>query len=332
MVDYKPQQAKEWAKSQVRGIYVTLSTPERWDSEKQQFEIDEAGLRADVDRYINVNKVSGFFLFGMYGNFPSFTVEERMRGTEIIVNQNRGRVPIVCNCEHATLKDTMRLIEHASSVGCDMISLTGPEYAGNAASVAPFVEEYFAYIAARTPLGLCIDNINYVGYLMSPELMAKLGKHPAVGILKNVAPVAQTIVLRSLVGEEMVVIDPTEENHLVNILQFGQQATMDGNSMMYDSEAGTPMRDYFEAALAGDAKRSAELYYGMQPLRDVYEKWIRHPWDAQGRLPIVRFKYWSQLLGLTGGPTRPPVIDMTEAERAALRADLVAVGQIPASS
>jgi len=325
---YSPNEAKEWAKTSVAGVYVALTTPERWNSDTGRFELDEAGIRADIDRYVEVNEISGFFLFGLFGNFPSFTVEERMRCTEIMVEQNRRRVPVICNCEHETLAATMRLIDHAISVGCDMISLTGPRYAGNADFVRPIAEQYFSYIAERTPLGICIDNIKYSGYLMTPEVMASFAKHRNVGILKNVGPVAQTIALRGLVGDDIVVIDPTEENHLVNLLQFGQRATMDGNSMVYDNNLGTPMKAYFDAALAGNPRLATELYYQMQPLRDVYESWVRHPWDNEGRLPMDRVKYWSHLLGLTGGPTRPPVIAMTEAEKIQMRDALVAVGKI----
>lgn len=328
MPKYKRNEAKEWALENIRGIYVTMCTAEKFDEDTREFVLDEEGIRNDVNHLINVCKVSGFFLMGLYGNFYAFTVEERKRITEIVADENRGRVPIVCNCEHETLRDTVELMLHAENAGVDLISLTGPRFGGNSTSIAEVALEYFQYAASKINIGLIIDNIYYVGYLMSPELMAQCADIPNVSIIKNVAPMAHTIRLRDLVGNKLIVIDPTEENLLVNMVQFGQKAVMNGTAMMYDSANDTPMKDYVDAALCGEYKKAAELYYGMQPLRDVYEKWVRIPWDTNSRMPLPAVKFWSHQLGLTGGPTRPPSLKLSENDREGLLADLKAVGKI----
>jgi len=328
MAKYNKNEAKEWAKEYVKGIYVTMCTAERFDEQTKEFKVSEKDIRHDVNHLIDVCKVSGFFLMGLYGNFYSFTVEERKRITQIVVDENRGRVPIVCNCEHETFNDTIEMMQYAENVGVDFISLTGPRYGGNTTSINHVALMYFQLAASKINIGLTIDNINYVGYLMSPALMAQLADIPNVGILKNVAPLADTIQLRNLVGEKIMVIDPTEENLLVNTVQFGQQAVMNGTAMMYDSEGDTPMKNYVDAALNGDYKKAAERYYGMQPLRDVYEKWVHVPWDTDNRMPLAAVKFWSQQLGLSGGPTRPPSLALSEKDKQELIADLKAVGKI----
>ncbi len=39
-------------------------------------------------------------------------------------------------------------------------------------------------------------------------------------------------------------------------------------------------------------------------------------------------KYWQELIGMKGGPVRPPVTAMSEEAKAAMRADLAATGLI----
>jgi len=40
----------------------------------------------------------------------------------------------------------------------------------------------------------------------------------------------------------------------------------------------------------------------------------------------LSIKAWAGLVGMSGGPVRPPLISLTAAERAALAADLAAAG------
>jgi 4-hydroxy-tetrahydrodipicolinate synthase len=88
----------------------------------------------------------------------------------------------------------------------------------------------------------------------------------------------------------------------------------------------TPMRDYAELALAGKFKEAAALRDGIQPLRDLNEKWLREPWLKHRIIPIHYLKAWSELLGMAGGHVRPPLPQVTEAERLEMRAELEQAG------
>lgn len=322
--DHQRSDIKQWAKEHIKGRFVTMSMPET-----PEWELDSRGIASDVEHYLTASRVDGLYLHGLYGNFAAFTVEERKRATEEVVKAVKGRARVVCSCEHPTLKATVELVQHAEQSGVDMIALTGPWLAGNNAGL---IVEYVEYIAERTSLPLLVDNIGYVGYAMSPQLMARLAELPTVAILKNVMPLAHTIELRKLVGDNAVVVDPTEENLLINMTQFGQRTVFDGGPMLYDNQVSTPMRDYFDAALRGDNQRCAELYYQMQPLRDLFAKWIGNTWHQTGYFPIATVKCWIKQLGLTGGPTRPAVVQLSQAEEKALIADLAAAGKIAVPS
>jgi|HubBroStandDraft_1064217.scaffolds.fasta_scaffold288317_1 4-hydroxy-tetrahydrodipicolinate synthase len=245
---------------------------------------------------------------------------------EIVADENNGRIPIVCRCAHQSMRDTIDLIEHAEANGADFISLLGPAFGGAGESI---VVEYFETVAAATRLGISIFNTPQAGYVISPELMARLAEIPNVVALKNgILDRSHTNRIRDLVGERIVVVDPYEETFLESLLQHGQRVIYTGTNYMYDSAKATPMRDYTQAALAGDRELAKGLFDKMQAIRDLHTKWVLEPWRNQALCPISTIKFWGNQLGVTGGPVRPPLPRFPEADADQLREEMHAVGLI----
>jgi 4-hydroxy-tetrahydrodipicolinate synthase len=319
---YSRNDAKDYAKQQLVGIFSAFCLPETPDGE-----VDEAGLRRDIRHYIDVIRVGGLYVHGFYGNFWLLTIDERKRVMEIVADEARGAVPIVCRCAHQSMKETIGLIRHAEAHGADFISLIGPAF-GRASESMVF--EYFERVAASTNLGLSIFNTPQAGYVISPELMARLATIPNVAALKNDIDMGHTIRVRELAGDRIVVVDPSEENFLISMLQFGQKAIYTGTNYMYDSALATPMRDYTQAALEGDPIMATKLFYQMQPIRDLHTRWVREPWGRDGLCPISTIKFWTEQLGLTGGPVRPPLPQIPTEATARLRLEMEEIGLVAA--
>ena len=319
MAKYTRDEAKDFAKEHVRGIFSAFCLPETPDGK-----IDEPGLRRDVRHYLDVIGASGLYVHGFYGNFWLLTVAERKAVTEIVADEAAGAVPLVVRCAHQSLADTMDLVRHAEAHGADVISLIGPAFGGGNDRM---VVEYFEAVAGATNLGLSVFNTPQAGYVISPELMAALAEIPNVSALKNDISMSHTQRVRDLVGDRIVVVDPSEENLLVNMVEHGQQAIYTGTNYLYDSAASTPMRDYVAAALAGDRQRASEGYRFLQPLRDLHRNWVLEPWQSTGLCPIAVIKAWAACLGLTGGPVRPPLPRIAPEDAARLAAELSTVNQ-----
>jgi len=77
--------------------------------------------------------------------------------------------------------------------------------------------------------------------------------------------------------------------------------------------------------MAGDITRAAAIARSLQPLRELHAKWIMGYWH-RGRMPLSEMKAWQEIIGMHGGPVRPPVLAITEAARAELAADLARTG------
>ena len=321
---YSSNEAKEYAKEKLQGVFSAFCLPETPDGD-----VDEAGLRHDLRHYIDTIKSGGLYVHGFYGNFWLLTAAERRKVMEIVADENRGALPIICRCAHQSLKETIALIQHAEAHGADFISLVGPAFGGASEAM---VYEYFEMVAASTNLGLSIFNTPQAGYVISPQLMARLADIPNVCALKNDIDMAHTIQVRNLVGDRIVVVDPSEETMLLSMTLFGQKVIYTGTNYMYDSAAATPMRDYIEAGLEGNFQRAAELYYRAEPIRELHRRWVLGPWKRDGLCPISTIKFWTEQLGLTGGPVRPPLPPFPADQAAQLRREMEAIGLVPSKS
>lgn len=110
------------AAQELRGVIVPLMTPFQANGE-----VDQAMLRQLVE-YELAAGVHGLFALGTFGHGPAMSAEERMATAEVILDQVRGRVPVILHCGAADLPTTIRLAKHAEQAGADVIALITPYY------------------------------------------------------------------------------------------------------------------------------------------------------------------------------------------------------------
>jgi 4-hydroxy-tetrahydrodipicolinate synthase len=87
------------------------------------------------------------------------------------------------------------------------------------------------------------------------------------------------------------------------------------------------MRDYTALALSGDITAAAQVAATLDPVRALAAKWLHG--KARRFDTIASIKAWAGLVGMSGGPVRPPLLPPTRAELDELEADLDAVGLLP---
>jgi 4-hydroxy-tetrahydrodipicolinate synthase len=103
------------------GILTAAVTPSRED----RYEMD-MGAALEVIDYLNDRKVKGIALFGATGEFPHFTVEERIRFTNMAVK--RSRVPMIVNVTHSSFEASEQMAEAAAAAGAAAVMSQPPHY------------------------------------------------------------------------------------------------------------------------------------------------------------------------------------------------------------
>lgn len=72
--------------------------------------------------------VSALYVCGSTGEGPSLSTDERMAVTEAYVQAAAGRIPVIVQVGHNSLKQARRLAKHAQEIGADAISAIPPAY------------------------------------------------------------------------------------------------------------------------------------------------------------------------------------------------------------
>ena len=80
------------------------------------------------------------------------------------------------------------------------------------------------------------------------------------------------------------------------------------------------MDEYTRLAFAGKFEEARRVRDSLEPVRAAMLQ--SKPADK----PQAFGKYWQELLGQTGGRVRPPMLELTEAEKAAIREAFEASG------
>ncbi len=146
-------------------------------------DIYEPGIR-NVIRYLMGHGVHGFFIIGSYGSAALMTVTERKRVAEIIHDEVSGRLPIITHVGTASTRWTIELARHAESIGSAAVAVVEPYYyAGANAYDEGQIIRHYAEIAASVHVPTFIyNNPKTSGYVLTPELLAKLVKAGVLGM------------------------------------------------------------------------------------------------------------------------------------------------------
>jgi len=310
--------AKEWARENMKGLWTSPMY-----SFTEDLKINEAGMRLNVERMLQVK--AGGLGFGFSEPWVC-THEERKRAMEISIDAIRGRVPAYCHTTDHSVEETINLTKHAEAIGADAVMIWPPyEWAKSQEMIC----EFYEYVASKVDIAIFLYNTFHSGICMTPETVQRLVKIPNVCALKDaVNDVPHTVRCKELVGDQIVVSLSNEEHLLTMTLQFGQQVMLGTTSVfLMQSPDYQPIQEYWELARAGKGAEASLKYYELQPLREIWGTMYKVLRDKHAAThPLPQIKYWMDLIGMAGGPSRPPQAPMTDEQKASLQSRLEASG------
>ena len=187
---------------------------------------------------------------------------------------------------------------------------------------------WFETVCAGVDIGIWLFDTAYSGVSLSLELIERLAAIDNVCGIKVGRDHARYLEILARVGGEILVCEPNEGTWLENMRDHGQRVFMSSAApYLYQTPEWQPMRDYTTLALSGDFAAAAQVAATLDPVRAVAAKWLHG--KARRFDTIASIKAWAGLVGMSGGPVRPPLFPHTPAERDELAADLDAVGLLP---
>lgn len=289
-----------------KGLIVPTVTP--YD---QLGEVDYGAVRALVDFLIEKG-VKGLYPGGTTGEGPLLSHEERCKIVEVMIDQARGRVPVIVQVGALTTDGTIALARHAQDAGADAVAAVTPWY--YVLNDAAMLEYYRRVAEALGAYPLFLYNIpGNTGNNLTPALVAQIAdRHPnVIGIKDSSGNLAATIeMLRLREGRFQVISGP--DGLLLAALAMGVEANVSGNANVFPEL----FVSLYEAFGRGDlpAARAAQAKI------DV----VRHVLKDGGDLPL--FKAVLARRGIPVGGARGPLLCAPEAAVESALQALMAAG------
>jgi len=288
------------------GAGVAIVTPFRSD-----FSVNYEKLAELIDWQI-ARGSDAVIICGTTGESPTLSPEEHAECIRFAVKQTAGRVPVIAGTGSNDTAFALRLSLEAEEAGADALLMVTPYY--NKTSQAGLVA-HFTHVADRVKTPIILYNVpSRTGLNIQPETYAALGKHEnIVGIKEaggDISAVAKTI---ALCGDSMTLYSGNDD-------QITALVALGGKGVISTISNVAPEIAHAIAAkgVAGDIAASAALQL----------EWLDLCNDLFCDVNPIPVKAAMNMMGLDVGPCRLPLCEMSEANKAKLRATLQRHGMV----
>ncbi len=280
-------------KPRLKGIHAYAVTPFRPD-----LELDLEGLARNIDTLAE-SGVQVIVTCGGTGEIYSLTPEEYPLVVRTVVEATRGRVVVVAGVGYGT-KLACRLAQAAQDAGAEGVLMLPPYF------VRPSEEGLCAhYRAVASAVDIGAIAYSRAGDIAGPELIACLAEVPnIVGFKDEYGDVGLFERIRNRVGDRLTWICGMSEPNAHLYFVVGAEAITSGIANI----APRLSLAVYEAAAAGDYGTVRALVRSkLGPLSHLREK---GPGYA---VPVI--KAAMNMLGLSGGLPRPPLLPIRDEDR-----------------
>jgi len=312
---YKRNDAKDYARENMRGIWAAALNPFAEDGS-----LNEKGLRSNIRHWVDDLEIQGLFIAGKQGEFFSMSLNERKRNFEIAVEETGDEAQTIMSASDQNFDTVVDLAKHAENIGADYIVVHAP--------ILHFISDqddtvfnYYNELCKQINIGVAMWSHPDSGYLMSPQLCARVAEIPNIVAIKYSVPRPMYVELTQLVGDKIQVSTAAEEEWLDNIEELGWQLYLCSSPpYILQTKIDRRMHDYTQLAFNGEFAKAREVRDSLEPVRAALRD------TRPGGKPQAHQKYWQELLGQAGGPVRPPLLQLTEQEKEATKAAFNACG------
>jgi 4-hydroxy-tetrahydrodipicolinate synthase len=275
--------------------------------------IDEPAFRRNLHHWIDELGIDGVFVGGKQSEFFSMSLAERKRLVEITVDEIGKKAGVIASCSDQNMGTVIELARHAQSAGAHYIVVHAPVLHFLTARDETLYR-YYEAISERVDVGIAMWSHEDSGYLMSPELCARIAELPNIVAIKYSVPRPMYVQLTQMVGDKIQISTASEAEWFDNIVELGWRLYLCSSPpYLYQTKSDRRMRDYTDLAFKGEVARAKVIRDSLEPVRQAFRQ------TRPAEKPPAHSKCWQELLGQAGGRVRPPMLELTDAEKDAIR-------------
>ena len=305
---YAKKDANAWSREHFRGVWAATATPFKSD-----LSLDETGFRSNMKYWVETLKLGGLFVCGKQGEFFSMSVPERKRTFEVAVDAAAGRAGIITSCSDTNLDVVLDLARHSQNIGADYIVVHSPLlHFGH--DVDDTVYEYYRYLSEQLDIGIALWNHPDSGYLMSPELCARIAELPNIVAIKYSVPRDMYTRLTQIAGDKIIVSTASEEEWFDNIVELGWRLYLCSTPpFTMQTASDQRINEYTRLAFDGKVAEAKKVRDSLAPVRAAFKS------SRPAGTPQAHTKYWIEQLGQVGGPVRRPLLNLSEMDKSVIQ-------------
>jgi 4-hydroxy-tetrahydrodipicolinate synthase len=289
-----------------QGSLVAMVTPFR------DGQVDEGKLRELVEFHV-ANGTDGLVPCGTTGESPTLSHAEHKRVVEIVIEQARGRIPVVAGTGSNSTAEAIEMTKHAERAGAAGALVVNPYYNK---PTQEGLYRHFRAVAESVAIPVLLYNIqSRTAINVETDTLARLARDVKniVGVKEASGSLDQMSQVIAACGPDFSVLSG-DDNITLPLLAIGGSGVVSVIANIVPRETA----ELVHAALDGDWKRARELHYRLFPL-------ARAAFLETNPIPI---KEAMAMAGMLEPEFRLPMCRMSDANREKLRAILTPYGLI----
>ncbi len=284
---------------QLSGVHTPVVTP--FDASN---EIDYDMLASVIEFQLD-NGISGIMPGGSTGEFYALSPAERHTLTRFVKEAVGDRALLTAGCNATTTADVIAYSQEAQDMGYDAILLAPPFYS------LPTQDDllvHFQMVLDAMDLPLVLYNYpGRAGVEIGYEVMDGLADHPRVVAIKESSGDISRLYEIQKRYKNRIQLVAGSDDQAYDYFAWGVSAWVGGGANVAPAEHCAVLN----AAVAGDLPGSREAMGKLMALLQNMESGKYNQ----------KAKYGLELAGYDCGPTRPPLMPLSDEEKATFKAD-----------
>ncbi|MFT7653040.1 MAG: 4-hydroxy-tetrahydrodipicolinate synthase [Limisphaerales bacterium] len=288
------------------GSIVALVTPMSVSGE-----VDWPALDALIEWHIE-SGTHGIVPMGTTGESPTLDTDEHLAVIKRTIEVVAKRIPVVAGTGSNATAEAVHQTQEAQAAGADACLLVTPYY--NKPTQAGLIAHYEA-VAAATTVPLVLYNVPpRTACDLLADTVGELAKIPQIiGIKEACGDATRVAEIKQRVGDDFIILSG-EDAQTLQMLDLGAVGTITVTANVLPKE----MAAFCSAHLAGDHETARLLDAKLQPIHEIL---FCEPSPTATKWALSQ-------MGRIDSGIRLPLLPLTEANHAELKARLVAVGAL----
>lgn len=280
-------------------------------------EVNHRALAENLERW-NTYRLSGYVILGSNGETVYLTHDEKLA----LLATARKAIPpdkwMIAGTGCESTGATIRLTRQAAERGADAALVITPHFYGGKMTAGALTAHYFA-VADASSIPVLIYNVPKFTHIdLDSQTVARMAEHPnIIGIKDSGGNISKISDVVRMTGENFQILAGSG-GFFFPALAVGAV----GGIMAVANIAPQQALDLYHLFRKGLINEAAELQRQMIPLNEA----------VTSRFGVAGLKAALDILGYSGGPVRPPLLNLNGSDREMLRTILGDAGIIEATN